>query len=87
MNPHDRFKDYKGNKCWQAHVADVNRERDLMMANLTESGAAMLRVDDFEFEHVSKDNKELCKEVKELLSDMSGWLNSLTDQHTGLQRG
>ena len=81
MSTHDRFKDYKGNKCWQAHVADVNRERDLMMANLTETGAARLRIDDFEFEYVSKDDKELCKEVKEFI-ERHEWLAKLPNRPT-----
>ena len=81
MNPHERFKDYKGDKCWQAHVADVNRERDLMMANLTEAGAAKLRISDFVFEHVSSEEKELCKEVKEFI-ERHEWLAKLPNRPT-----
>ena len=81
MNAHERFKDYKGNKCWQAHVADVNRERDLIMANLTEAGAAKLRTSDFVFEYVSSDQKELCKEVKEFI-ERHEWLAKLPNRPT-----
>ncbi len=81
MNPHERFKDYKGDKCWQAHVADVNRERDLMMANLTEAGAAKLRISDFVFEYVSSEEKELCKEVKEFI-ERHEWLAKLPNRPT-----
>ena len=61
MNPQDRFKDYQGDKCWQAYISEVNRDEDLLAADLTEEEASMLRIDDFVFEYVDKENKNYVK--------------------------
>lgn len=29
MNAHERFKEYTGTKCWQAHISEVNLSQDL----------------------------------------------------------
>ena len=61
--PHERFDKYDGDKCWQAHIRDINRVQDLKDANLTEEEASKLRVSDFEFEYVSKYDKLRCKQI------------------------
>ncbi len=81
MNPQDRFKDYQGDKCWQAYISEVNRDEDLLAAGLTEEEASMLRIDDFVFEYVDKENKELCKEVKEFIMRHE-WLAKLPNRPT-----
>ena len=81
MNPQDRFKDYQGDKCWQAYISEVNRDEDLAAADLTEAEAQMLRTSDFVFEHVSSDQKELCKEVKEFI-ERHEWLAKLPNRPT-----
>lgn len=55
MNPQDRFKDYQGDKCWQAYISEVNRDEDLAAADLTEEEAQMLRTSDFVFEAFTKE--------------------------------
>lgn len=81
MNPQDRFKDYQGDKCWQAYISEVNRDEDLAAADLTEEEAQMLRTSDFVFEYVSSDQKELCKEVKEFI-ERHEWLAKLPNRPT-----
>ena len=81
MNPQDRFKDYQGDKCWQAYISEVNRDEDLAAADLTEAEAQMLRTSDFVFEYVSSDQKELCKEVKEFI-ERHEWLAKLPNRPT-----
>lgn len=81
MNPQDRFKDYQGDKCWQAYISEVNRDEDLTAADLTEEEAQMLRTSDFVFEYVSSDQKELCKEVREFI-ERHEWLAKLPNRPT-----
>ena len=53
MNPQDRFRDYAGAKCWQAHISEINLSQDLEAAGLTEEECSKLRTSDFEFSYVS----------------------------------
>ena len=76
MNPQDRFKDYQGDKCWQAHISETNRNEDLESAGLTDKEASKLRTSDFEFSYVPKEQKELCKEVKQFI-ERHEWLGKL----------
>ena len=81
MDPHDRFKDYQGDKCWQAYISEVNRDEDLLAAGLTEIEAGLLRTGDFVFEYAPAENKELCKEVKEFIMRHE-WLAKLPNRPT-----
>ena len=81
MNPEDRFKEYKGDKCWQAYISEVNRDEDLRDAGLTEEEASMLRIDDFVFEYVDKGNKELCNEIKDFIVRHE-WIGNLPNRPT-----
>lgn len=76
MNPQDRFRNYTGTKCWQAHISEVNLSQDLEEAGLTGEECSKLRTSDFEFSYVSKDQKELCKEVKQFI-ERHEWLGKL----------
>lgn len=81
MNPQDRFRDYAGAKCWQAHISEINLSQDLEAAGLTEEECSKLRTSDFEFSYVSKDEKDLCKEVKEFI-ERHEWLAKLPNRPT-----
>jgi hypothetical protein len=82
MNPQDRFKDYQGDKCWQAYISRSQPDEDLLAAGLTlEEEASMLRIDDFVFEYVDKEDKQLCKEVKEFIMRHE-WLAKLPNRPT-----
>jgi len=81
MNPQDRFKDYKGDKCWQAYISEVNQDEDLAAAGLTKEEAAELRTSDFVFEYVSSEQKELCNEVRDFIMRHE-WLAKLPNRPT-----
>ena len=76
MNPHERFKDYQGNKCWQAHISEVNLEEDLLEAGMSVEDSQNLRVSDFAFEYVGKENKEVCAEIKRFI-ERHEWLGKM----------
>lgn len=76
MNAHERFKEYTGEKCWQAHISEVNREADLTFAEMTQEQASKLRISDFEFSYVPKEQKGLCKEIKQFI-ERHEWLGKL----------
>ena len=81
MNPHERFSNYTGTKCWQAHISEVNLSQDLKDAGLTEKQAAKLRTSDFIFEYVDKQDKSACAEVKEFI-ERHEWLGKLSQRST-----
>ena len=81
MNPHERFSNYTGTKCWQAHISEVNLSQDLKDAGLTEEQAAKLRTSDFLFESVDKQDKPACAEVKEFI-ERHEWLGKLSQRST-----
>ena len=81
MNPHERFKSYKGDKCWQAHISDQNLVEDLQNADLKLCEALRLRTGDFDFEYVPKDDKKGCLEIKEFI-ERHEWLGKLPARPT-----
>ena len=81
MNPHERFSNYTGTKCWQAHISEVNLPQDLKEAGLTEADAAKLRTSDFIFEYVDKEDKLVCAEIKEFI-ERHEWLGKLSQRST-----
>lgn len=81
MNPHERFSNYTGTKCWQAHISEVNLPQDLKEAGLTEAEVAKLRTSDFIFEYVDKKDKLACAEIKEFI-ERHEWLGKLSQRST-----
>ena len=81
MRAHERFHGYTGEKCWQAHVSDLNREEDMELSGLTSSEISSLRTSDFIFEHVPSDDKIACEEIK-LFIQKHEWLGKLPNRPT-----
>ena len=81
MRPDLRFSDYKGSKCWQAHISDLNRSQDLLDSGLSESEVSSLRTRDFVFEYVPKDDKIRCGEVRDFIKRHE-WLGRLSQRST-----
>ena len=81
MRAHERFHGYTGEKCWQAHVSDLNREEDMELSGLTSSEISSLRTSDFIFEHVPSDDKMACEEIK-LFIQKHEWLGKLPNRPT-----
>ena len=73
---YDRFKDYKKDHCWQYEIRQQNLINDLKQANLTEDEYKSLRIDDFEFSYVDKEDKKQCEEIKKFI-EQHEWLGKL----------
>jgi len=80
-NAHQRFKDYSGKKCWQAYVSERNRVVDLSDAGMTEEESGSLRIGDFEFSYVPKEERQVCAEVKKFI-ERHEWLGKLPNRPT-----
>jgi hypothetical protein len=81
LDPHKRFSDYTGDKCWQGHLRDLNLEEDLKAVDMTQEEACLLRVGDFEFTYVSKEDKVGCQEIKEFI-EKHEWLGKVSQRST-----
>lgn len=77
MNVHERFKEYQGEKCWQAHIADVNRQEDIENCSLTQEELDNLKTGDFEFDYVDKEDKYQCNQIKDFIKRHE-WLGKLS---------
>ena len=78
--PQERFTEYKGEKCWQSHIRDVNMNEDILdVTEKTESSLEEinnLRISDFNFVYVDKEDKENCQEIKKFI-ERHEWLGNL----------
>ena len=57
-------------------MADQNKKEDLQIAGMTEQEAAGLRVSDFDFDFVPKEDKEKCSEIRTFI-ERHEWLGKL----------
>ena len=78
---YERFKDFDKPHCWQYEMRMRNLEDDMLAAGLCEYSAAQLRIDDFDFEHVPKEDKEQCQEIKQFI-ERHEWLGKLPARPT-----
>ena len=80
-NPHERFSDYRGEKCWQAHISETNYKIDLLVSGLYEAEVESLRISNFEFGYVDKEDKGGCAEIKAFI-EQHEWLGKLPNRPT-----
>ena len=73
---YDRFKDYKKDHCWQYEIRQQNLINDLKEANLTKEHYQSLRIDDFEFAYVDREDQKQCDEIKQFIKRHE-WLGKL----------
>lgn len=78
---YDRFKNYNKDHCWQYEIRQQNLISDLKEANLTEEDFNSLRIEDFEFSYVNKEDKKQCEEIK-LFIERHEWLGKLPARPT-----
>jgi hypothetical protein len=76
MNVHDRFKDYNKPHCWQYEIRIQNKPEDLKNANMSEEESLALKISDFKFDFVPKDDKEKCEEIKQFIKKHE-WLGKM----------
>jgi len=81
MDPYKRFEQYEGEKCWQAHIADQNFVDDLKNSGLDIKEVTNIKISDFNFEYVSREDQESCLEVKEFIEHHE-WLGKLPNRPT-----
>lgn len=82
MQPvNERFKDFDKSHCWQYEMRMRNLEDDMLAAGLCEYSVAQLRIDDFDFEYVPKEDKERCQEIKQFI-ERHEWLGKLPTRPT-----
>jgi len=62
----DNFN-YNKNHCYQYDIRLSNYEHDLAMSELTEEEVRNLKVLDFQFDYVPKENKILCSEIRHFI--------------------
>ena len=78
---YDRFKNYKKDHCWQYEIRQQNLTKDLEAASLTQAGYTNLRIEDFEFSYVDKEDKKSCDEIKQFI-ERHEWLGKLPARPT-----
>jgi hypothetical protein len=77
----ERFKEYSEDTCWQYTIRTKNQETDLNESNITKEEADKLRVNDFTFEFVPKDDKETVKLIKNFI-EKHEWLGKMSNYPT-----
>ena len=56
-----------GNYCWQYEIRQKNLLKDLEISGLTHAKIKTLKVGDFKFNHVPKEDKERVQKIKEFI--------------------
>lgn len=76
MDPHLRFQNYDKDHCWQYEMRQQNLDEDLREAGLTLERAGELRIADFDFEYVAKDDKDTKAEMTAFI-ERHEWLGKV----------
>ena len=79
----ERFKNYDDLCCWQYKIRQNNQESDLVESNITEEEVGNLRIEDFTFEFVPKEDKETVKLIKGFI-EKHEWLGKMSNYPTHL---
>jgi hypothetical protein len=66
---YERFKSLTGSHCWQYEIRLQNRKKDVLQSGLSKKEINKLRVEDFYFEHVGKENKNECAKIKTFIEN------------------
>ena len=78
---YERFKTYNKDHCWQYEIRQQNLISDLKEASLTEEECNSLRIEDFEFSYVDKEDRQQCEEIKHFI-ERHEWLGKLPARPT-----
>ena len=83
--PQERFKEYQEESCWQYHIREVNLDADILdvcnKTNSTIEEIKNLRVSDFTFEYIDKEQTIVCQEIKKFI-ERHEWLGKLPNRPT-----
>ena len=72
---------YDKSHCWQYEIRRRNLTEDLRRVGLTPTEMSSLRVRDFEFSHVPKEDKDMCDKVKAFIIRYE-WLGKMPHRPT-----
>ena len=67
--------------CWQYEIRKQNLAGDIEFSRLTQNEVSSLRVSDFKFSHVPKEDKEMCQRVKAFILRHE-WLGKMPNRPT-----
>lgn len=81
MELRSRFEAIQEPHCWQYFIRTKNRESDLRETSLTEGEVQKLRVSDFEFKFIPKDDAETCRSVRDFI-ERHEWLGKMPKRPT-----
>ena len=74
-------KEYSLPHCYQYQIRLQNKEKDLHESGIKEQEARLLRVSDFDFSYVPKEETEICQKIKEFIQRHK-WLGSMPHRPT-----
>ena len=77
----DTVHSYNQSHCWQYEIRLKNLQDDLKQAGISEVEAQNLRVSDFEFKFVSKEDLATCLEIKKFI-ERHEWLGKMPARPT-----
>ena len=78
---YDRFKNYDKEHCWQYEIRQQNLFNDLKEVDLSPEHYKNLKINDFNFCYVDKENKEECQKIKEFI-ERHEWLRKVPNRPT-----
>ena len=67
--------------CWQHLIRQKNLSQDIIQAKITQKEIFLLRVGDFKFRYIPKENKEMCHRIKEFIIRHE-WLGKMPHRPT-----
>lgn len=79
--PNNFKESYQKEHCFQYEIRLQNLDNDLKITNLTKEEVDKLRVTNFNFEYISKENKEKCGEIKNFITRHE-WLGKMPHRPT-----
>ena len=74
-------ENFSAKTCWQYEIRKKNLAQDLEESRLTHAKIATLRVSDFDFKYVPKENKKACKKIKDFIIRHE-WLGKMPHRPT-----
>jgi|GEM_PF-910835 len=81
QNNNTTTENFSGPHCWQYEIRQRNLPTDLEVARLTHAKIDTLRVCDFDFQYVPKEDKEGCQKIKEFITRHE-WLGKMPHRPT-----
>lgn len=75
------FREYNEKHCWQYDIRLKNLEDDLRESEISKFESQLLKVKHFKFQHVSKEDKEMCKRINDFIIRHE-WLGKMPTRPT-----